>query len=388
MSRRCPGIPETQGEMMAKSIKAAKAVKSAKAVKNDVAKAKLEMEDTTVQPTILIPSGATLLNLSLSDSPEGGYATGTITNIIGDSSAGKSLLAHSMLASCANDKRFNKHLLIYDDVEAACQFDLSRLFGQKYTDRVCAPYTDEDGAPASSDTIQEWLIYMKKLLDKGKPFVYILDSFDALTSEETEDYIDEVEKAHDKNKDMPGQFGAEKAKWSSKILSYLKKKLKDTDSFVLIVSQTRENLSPGSFQKKVRSGGKALEFYSSAIMWLAVADRLKKTVNKKERQIGVLTKIQITKSRLTGKVRDVTLPIYYYYGIDDTRSLVGWLIDNGVWKGEKTIVAEELDIVASKEKLIQMIEEQGLEDKVIALVSKTWRSIERALVPERKKRFE
>ena len=64
---------------------------------------------------LLVPSGSVMFNLSCSDHYTGAYIPGTMINIVGDSSAGKSFLVLSGLAECANNSLFDDYNLIYDD---------------------------------------------------------------------------------------------------------------------------------------------------------------------------------------------------------------------------------------------------------------------------------
>ena len=127
----------------------------------------------------LIPTGSTLLNLSLSDNYQGGYSLGKFSNLIGDQHAGKSLIALNMLAECCYLKRFNDYDLIYDDVEVANEFDIDYLFSSKkvkVSERIIFNII--------SDSAEDFYGNIYKKIKKGKPFIYVLDTFDAIASEE------------------------------------------------------------------------------------------------------------------------------------------------------------------------------------------------------------
>jgi recombination protein RecA len=155
---------------------------------------------------------------------------------------------------------------------------------------------------------------------------------------------------------------------------------------LIVVSQTRENLNPFAFQPKVRSGGKALKFYSSVEMWLAVKERHKTD----EREIGITSKVKVTRTKLTGKKGSVLLPIYTHYGIDDIGSCIDWLLKIGHWhKGGGRIAAPELTSKRlTREDLIHLVENKDLEDELTKLVGQEWRRREAKLVPNRKPRFQ
>jgi hypothetical protein len=109
------------------------------------------------------------LNLTCSDREEGAFRIGTVNNVIGDSDAGKTLLALSCLAAVCQDRRFRNYRLIYDDVERANTFDMEFLYGESTAKRVGPPARDADDEPIYSVTTQDLL---RGILDLTKyPFV-------------------------------------------------------------------------------------------------------------------------------------------------------------------------------------------------------------------------
>lgn len=233
---------------------------------------KIKKEPTKVT---LIPSGSTLLNLALSGRTSGGFATRKVANIIGDSHSGKTLLALTMLAEICTRPEFDKHKLIYDDAEAALEFDIEKLFGKMLYERLIVK--------KASNTVEEFQYKILTQLNKGKPIIYILDSLDAVDSEDDIKKTDEEMRAREKGLKAKGSYGMSKPKKMSEMFRKLVRKLKETNSFLVIISQTRDNINPMSFTPKTRSGGRALEFYSSFIIWLGVAKKHK----KHDRMVGI-----------------------------------------------------------------------------------------------------
>lgn len=319
-----------------------------------------------------LSTGSTLLNLAVSDRAGGGYGLGKIVNAIGDSSSGKSMLAMTALAEASIRKRFDNYRLIYDDVEAAMEFNLRRLFGPRLCDRIRPPKGTWD-EPIVSESIEDFQATIHRLLDKGKPFIYVLDSLDALDSDDDADRLRDNLKARAKGKEAKGSYGMAKPKLMSQMLRQIVRKIKHTDSLLIVISQTRDNINPMSFSPKTRSGGKALEFYSSHIFWTAVKGSFKKSREK----IGILCRIRSTKSKLNGKVREVTVPIYSDYGVDDIGSCVYYLLEQKVWKGKR-------------EKLIRTVEEGGRDGlvKLHKAVAKTWCKHEDSLKLNRRSRYD
>ncbi len=348
--------------------------------------ANMERENSTTSYTEddLLPTGSTLLNLALSDRNVGGWKKGTMVNIIGDSSAGKSFVALTTLAEIHASSEFNNYSLFYDDVENANSFNMAYLFGNSFEDRLIIPGYDNDGNETPSDMIEDFQINLVRSLKNG-PVVYCLDSFDALNAEADEKKSMELLSARENGKKIAGTYGMAKAKKSSEILRQSVSRLKKTDSLLCVVSQTRDNVDPLSYQKKTRAGGKALKFYATHELWLANGGAIK----SKERIIGINCKVKISKNKLTGKVREIEFPIYYDYGIDDIGSCVDFLVKEKHWGKEKTrIVSHGLNIeVCSRIALIKQIEKQQLEQKVSAIVGEVWHEIEDSLRLRRKSKY-
>lgn len=318
-----------------------------------------------------ISTGSTILNLALSDTIYGGIKTGKMMNLIGDSSAGKTLLSLSCLARACHQKGLEKHKKYYDDVEASAEFNLEALFGKKAADEIVSPY--EEGG--RSESIEQFYFTIDTLLDKGEPFIYILDSMDALSTNSEEELFDNNKKAFEANKAGKQSYGDGKAKINSQSLRQIMGRLQDTDSALIIVSQTRDNIGD-MYNPKIRAGGKSLKFYASYEVWLSLAGKLKTTVNGTERVTGVQSKAKITKNKVTGKFQEVEFPIYYSCGVDDLGGCVDWLCEEGVWK--KAAKGGYIDSPYGnkrKEDLIQLIYKEKKGKEVRELMQAQWDKI-------------
>lgn len=265
----------------------------------------------------LLPTGSTLLNLALSENPYGGWAKGSVANVIGDSHAGKSFLVMQTMAELANNSAYDNYELIYDDAESAMHFDILKLFGQKTVDRIC------HGDDTRSELIETCFFNLKKLLRGSKSLVYVLDSLDALSSKEEQGKTE----AEIGKRDYP-----DKPRIISEQLKQVTSLVDATDSLVLVVSQTRQNIGVMFGPKKRRSGGDALRFYSTHELWLAVGEHIR----KKDRDIGIVARLKISKNKLTGKQRELDLPIIVDYGIDDVGSMVDWMLEEKFWTYKKS----------------------------------------------------
>lgn len=329
----------------------------------------------------LINSGCTLLNLACSDNPFGAFPIGTMVHLVGDSSSGKTMLAMTVFAELSKREEFSRYKFIYDDVEAANAFDMPKLFGTKAARRIEAPNGEE-----SSGCIEDFQANILRLIRKERPFIYILDSFDALTSDMEEKKADVAAKARDEGKESKGSYGMEKAKIGGQILRMICRKLKKTSSLLIIISQVRDNTDPMSMVKRSVSGGRALKFYASHQIWLMLGNKIK----SKDRVTGVVSIAKVAKNKITGKVRDVEFQIFYDYGVDDIGACVDFLVNEKVWrkKGNKIIARGAISFIGMRGKLIRYIEKEGLERVLKTEVGKAWNEIEDSLKLNRKPKYD
>jgi len=227
-------------------------------------------------------------------------------------------------------------------------------------------------------------------LEDGRPFIYVADSMDGMDTLADEEKFQEWKKSFDSGKDATGSFGVSKAKLNSVNLRRVVGKLEQSDSLLIIISQTRDNISPMSFSKKTRSGGHALQFYSTLEIWTSVTKKITKEHRGKKRHIGSSISLAVRKNRLTGKEIEVSVPIYHSYGIDDIGSCVDFLVAEGAWESNRNIITpkgiEGLE-KAKRDTLIKRIEDQGKVKELRDLTQQEWDLIAEAVKLQRKPRY-
>jgi RecA/RadA recombinase len=351
-------------------------------------------DEPPIKPKDLLGTGSTLLNLACSGQTVGGLPVGKYIWFVGDSQSGKTWLALSAFAEATlRPKRFANYRLIHDNAEDGALMDLGRYFGAGVAERIEAPRYDKDGNPLFSTSIDEFYFNLDDALAHEQPCIYIMDSMDALTSEEERAKFEERKKANRNPKakeKVSGSFAMEKAKRNSSYIRQMLDRLKKSGSIVIIISQTRDNVQPGSFEKNTHAGGRAIKFYATLEMWTKRTTPIKRTVNGKERKIGWWVKASIRKNRITGVDSDVLIPIYYSHGVDDTGGLVEFLVGEKHWKTtdeNKIVHAPEFEFKGSREKLIQHIEAEDGEQELRALAKEVWQDIIDKCAVQRKPRY-
>lgn len=338
-------------------------------------------------PEDFLSSGCTLLNLASTGQRRGAFAAGHYYWLVGDSTSGKTFLGMTCFAEAMRNPRFQKYRLIYDQPEKGALMDIRRYFGTAVAERLEAPRPDGQ----SSRTIEDFQDNLDDAVRDGRPFIWLLDSADALGSESEDDKFEEQKAARRKGRDPKGSMTDGKAKKHSSGLRRILAGLQRTGSILIIISQTRDNINPftAKFNPKVHSGGKALKFYATLEIWSSVKMKIRRPVKGRDRTVGVTVKLVTKKNRFTGKDRMVELPIYHSHGFDDTGANIAYLVAERHWKGSETkLTAPEFRFKGSAEHLAQHIEKRGLEKELQRLVGRVWAEIEAGCVVKRKPRYE
>lgn len=255
-------------------------------------------------------SGGTLLDLALG----GGWAMQHIYNIVGDKSTGKTLLA---IEGMANFKmKYPKGKVRYGEAEAAFDTDFAKTLG--FPDDVERP--DEP-----LNTVEDFELDFKKFVAKGGPSLYILDSLDALSDEAELKKWEKNSRARETGAEETGSFGAAKAKKMSEFFRKLVREVQTQNSCLGVISQIRDRIGVSFGETKTRSGGKALDFYASQVLWLQDLGKITKTSLGELRPIGVSIRAKVKKCKVGMPFRETEFPIIFGYGIDDEVAMLEWL---------------------------------------------------------------
>ena len=330
--------------------------------------------ESATESTIFIPTGCTLLDLILG----GGYPVGKIVNIVGDKSSGKTLLAAEAIAK-ARAMYGDRLKWIYDDAEAGFSFNTKQLYGFEIT---------KEGQ--CSTTIEDFMLRLKSACMDSKDdelLVYVLDSLDSLTSEAELKRQKKRERALEKGEEADvGTYGLEKQKMLSELFRLLRRDIKDKNCLLIIISQVRSNIGVMFGEKYIRTGGKALDFYASQILWLAEAEKH----YKEGRVVGVTIKAKAKKNKISRPFREGFLELLFDYGIDDIATNIQYLYDlktpAGKTKSEKLNWDGKPFIMRG---LVKHIEKNSFETELRKRVAEKWNQVEDSISSkERKKKYE
>lgn len=315
-------------------------------------------------------SGCALLDQVLG----GGYVLGRMSNIIGDKSTGKTLLAIEAVVNFL--RRWSDGYVRYAEAEAA--------FDQRYAAAMGMPVDKVEWAEmrtkeGDNDRTVEWVFEdIKRVIKelKGRPGLYILDSLDALSDRE------ELDREIDK-----GSYGQAKAKKMGELFRRLAGEIEESRLCLIIISQIRDKIGVTFGETKQRSGGHAMDFYATHCLWLATIQTHKKTVEKIERAVGLQIRAKCKKNKVGLPLRECEFPLLFGYGIDDVTASAEFLIDAG---REDMLGEVEMSKAGYKTRIAKLRNIGGEEmaevrEKLNAIVLREWTAIETKFLPTRSK---
>ena len=247
------------------------------------------------------PSGCTVLDCALG----GGWAESRVVNVVGDNSTGKTLLAIEAAANFI--LKYPEGRVIYNEAEAA--------FDQSYAESLGFPL--EKVLLEDNDTVEGIFGRMEELFSDPVPTLYVVDSLDAVTDKAEQGRgIDEA------------TYGMSKQRQISSLFRRNIRKLKSSRVTVFIISQVRDKIGATFGNTKTRSGGKALDFYASQIVWLAHIGKVIRTRKEVKRATGVNIKADIRKNKVGVPHREAEFQILFNFGTEDLVSNLRWLKAN------------------------------------------------------------
>jgi len=308
-------------------------------------------------------TGCTLLDCALG----GGWALNRISNIIGDTSTGKTLMA---IEACANYAReVPKGKIEYREAEAAFDEHYAGTLGLPL-DRVS--FEPESGKPVFS--IEDVFEDLENILARkvAVPTFYVIDSLDALS--------DRAEQGRSMDE---GTYGT-KSKMISEWFRRQNSKLSRGQITLMVISQVRDAIGVKFGEKHKRSGGRALDFYATHALWLAHLGMIKRQRDNVERVVGVRIRARCKKNKIAPPFRECEVPILFGYGIEDVRAGIDWLVSVKKTDG---IGLDEAGAKSLAVKLDRLSAEDYAETKAVVseAVLKVWASVEDSFRPGRSK---
>jgi len=269
-------------------------------------------EDTPTDFTDFISTGATMLDIAISNRPYGGIAVGRITELTGLEGSGKSLVGAQLIAN--TQKRGGVAVLI--DTETAVNPEFFKAVGINMNKLVYVHLsTVEDIFDAITNIIEK----VRTGKDKDKLVTIIVDSVAAASTK----------------KEMEADFGkdgyaTDKAIIISKAMRKITGLLGRERIALVFTNQLRQKMNAPAFSDPwTTSGGKAIAFHASTRIRLSLIGKIQ---DGNKNVVGVNVKAVVVKNRLGPPHRTAEFDIYFDRGIDDYGSWLDVLKDNGLVK--------------------------------------------------------
>ena len=261
----------------------------------------LDGSDTT--PTDIkdfVSTGSTLLNLAISNKPNGGIAVGRITEINGLESSGKSLIGAHILA----ETQKKGGVAVYIDTETSVSQDFLKVIGVDVSSML---YLHLETVEDIFEAI-EHIVAKVRESDKDRLVTILVDSVAAASTK--------VEMQADFDKDG---WATAKAIIISKAMRKITQMIGRQKVALVFTNQLRQKLGVMFGDPWTTSGGKALPFHASTRVRLKNKGQIK---DAKKNVIGMTILSQVIKNRLGPPLRKAEFPLYFESGIDDVGS---WL---------------------------------------------------------------
>lgn len=260
-----------------------------------------------------VSTGSSLLDLAISNRPNGGLPAGRLIEFSGLEGTGKSLLSAHVIA---NTQKMGGLGVVLDTENAAAP-EFWKSLG---VDLKNLPYIQCDTVEDIFEKIEHMVAVVRKA-NKNKLLTIIVDSVAAASTK--------VEMESDHGKDG---YATGKAIIISKALRKITNMIGKQRVLIVFTNQLRQNLAfmPGKGEKWTISGGKGMAYHSSVRVRLSNLGKLKKG----EDVIGNKCKALVIKNRMGPPQRSAEFGIYFDSGIADYASWIEVLKEQGIVSGE------------------------------------------------------
>ncbi len=269
-------------------------------------------EDTPTDFTDFISTGATMLDVAISNRPHGGIAVGRITELTGLEGSGKSLIGAQLIAN--TQKRGGVGVLI--DTETAVNPEFFKAVGIDTNKLV---YVHLQTVEEVFDAITTIIEKVRSGKDKDKLVTIVVDSVAAASTK----------------KEMEADFGkdgyaTDKAIIISKAMRKITGLLGRERIALVFTNQLRQKLNAMAFSDPwTTSGGKAIAFHASTRLRLSLMGKISNSAGD---VIGVKVKANVVKNRLGPPHRTAEFEIYFNRGIDDAGAWLKMMKENKIVK--------------------------------------------------------
>ena len=242
-----------------------------------------------------VSTGSSMLDLAISNRPNGGIAVGRITEINGLESSGKSLLGAHLLA----ETQKKGGVAVYIDTETSVSQEFLEVIGVDFSKML---YLHLETVEDIFEAIDEIVTKVRES-DKDRLVTILVDSLAAASTK--------VEMEADFEKDG---WATAKAIIISKAMRKITQMIGRQKVALVFTNQLRQKLGVMFGDPWTTSVGKALPFHSSTRIRLKNMGQIK---DSKKNVLGMKCRAQIVKNRLGPPLRHADYDMYFDRGIDN-----------------------------------------------------------------------
>lgn len=297
----------------------------------------LDAEDDPSQITDWVSTGNSMVDLAISNRPNGGLPVGRITELTGLEASGKSLMGAHLLA----ETQRKGGLAVFIDTETSVSPEFLAAIGVDVSKML---YINVDTVEDIFDKIEAMIAHVRKS-NKNRLVTILVDSVAAASTK----------------KEMASDHGADgyatgKAIAISKAMRKITSLIAKQRICLVFTNQLRQKVGfVGLGDPWTTSGGKALAFHASVRLRLQSIGQLK---NADKQALGIKTKCKVIKNRMGPPMRSVEFDIFFDRGIDNYGNWLERLIEWDIVTNAKKVKEE-----GGKKKTKKELEAEKEEDK-------------------------
>ena len=275
----------------------------------------LDNDDAPTNVEGWVSTGASMLDVAISNRPYGGLPVGRITEITGLEQSGKSLVSAHLLAE--TQKLGGLAVLI--DTENAVSREFLEAIGVDTTKLLYV----------AAETVEQCFEYTETIIEKvrtsskDKYVTIVVDSVAAASTEK------EMEADYGKD-----GYATDKAIIISKAMRKITNLIGRQKITLVFTNQLRQKMNAMPFSDPwTTSGGKAIAFHASVRLRLKSMGTIKaKDTSGNDRIVGIKVRCQVVKNRMGPPLRSADFDIFFDRGIDNFGEWLGSMKDNGLVK--------------------------------------------------------
>ena len=303
-------------------------------------------DDSPTDLTEWISTGSSILDLAISNRPNGGLPVGRICELTGMEASGKSLMAAHILANTQKQGG----LAVFIDTENSINTEFLECIGVDVSSLL---YIQLETVEEIFDVMESIIVKIRES-SRNKLVTIVVDSVAAASTKQ------EMEADFDKD-----GWATSKAIILSKAMRKLTQLIGRERILAVFTNQLRQKLGVMFGDPWTTSGGKALQFHASCRLRLKAMGQIKVG----DKVVGIKTQAIVVKNRMGPPLRKAEFEIYFDSGIDD---LGGWLTvmkqhklvaQGGAWYTYTSDNGKEIKFL-SKDFMDKIISDPELKDEI------------------------